>query len=134
MNEKVVAALNDIEKYLSDLASLDITSVSDLKVLEKYYASSMVLFSLINRIIDLAQEIVISRKLGMPGSYREIFGILSDRGIIDQAMFDLMKRYVALRNRLSHEYQRINGRELFNGIRDAGALRDVVSRLKKEMG
>jgi uncharacterized protein YutE (UPF0331/DUF86 family) len=134
MNEKIISALSDIEKYFSDLESFGISSMSDLKGLEKYYASSMVLFSLVNRIIDLAQEIVISRKLGMPGSYREIFGILAERGIIDPKMFDLMKRYVALRNRLSHEYQRINGKELFNGIRDAGALRDVVSRLKKELG
>ena len=134
MNEKTISVISDIEKYLADLESFGISSVTDLKGREKYYASSMVLFSLINRVIDLAQAILISKNLGMPGSYREIFSILTERGIIDQGMFDLMKRYIVLRNRLSHEYQRIDVKELFSGIRDAGSLKDVVSRLKKELG
>ena len=133
MDEKVIAILNDTEKYLSDLDKLKISAEEDLKGLEKYYAISMVLFSLLNRIIDLAQEVVILKKLGMPGSYRDIFRILNSRGIITKKMFDEMKRFVDLRNRLSHEYHRLDEKDILSAIKRTGVLKDFIAVMKSEL-
>jgi uncharacterized protein YutE (UPF0331/DUF86 family) len=51
----------------------------DLDDIKNFYAVSMILFALINRVIDLGDGIMTSRTLGVPGTYRELFNLL-ERG------------------------------------------------------
>ncbi len=107
--------------------------LEDLDNIEKYYASSMVLFSLLNRVIDLGQEIVISKKLGMPSSYKDVFRILFSRKIIGNELFREMETFVDLRNALSHEYHRIDKNYLFDAIGNIDTVRKVVERLRRDV-
>lgn len=131
--ERIISILSDIEKYLNDLKEMKVNSLDDLDSMEKYYASSMILFSLLNRVIDLGQEIVISKKLGMPSSYKDVFRILFSRKIIGTELFKEMETFVDLRNALSHEYHRVDKNYLFDAIGNIDTVRKVVEKLGKEV-
>ena len=81
--EQVTKIIADIERYTKDLEELGISRRDDLEDRRNLYALSMLLFSIINRAIDLADEVVITNRLGMPSSYTEIFSLLSRKGFID---------------------------------------------------
>ncbi len=129
--ERIIGILNDIEKYLNDLNGMKIKGLEDLRDIERYYATSMILFSLLNRVIDLGQEIVISKKFGMPSSYRDIFGILFERRIIEKEMFEELKKFVDLRNILSHEYYRIDEKDIFYAVQKIEILKRFIETTKK---
>ena len=74
--ERIARIISDIEKYLRDLEELDIKEARDLADKRNFYAISMVLFSILNRTIDLGEELVMANNLGMPSTYREIFKLL----------------------------------------------------------
>jgi hypothetical protein len=64
--ERIARIISDIEKYLRDLEELDIKEAKDLADKRNFYAISMVLFSILNRTIDLGEELVMANNLGMP--------------------------------------------------------------------
>jgi len=131
--ERIIKIMSDIEKYLSDLKDRNIRSLEDLKDIEKYYATSMILFSLLNRVIDLGQEIVIGKKFGMPSSYKEIFRILFERKIIDKSTFENMEKFVDLRNILSHEYYRAEAAVIFKAVKNIGVIKNFVEKARSVM-
>lgn len=131
--ERIVKILSDIENYLNDLEERNIRRSEDLTNVEKYYATSMILFSLLNRVIDLAQEVVVGKKLGMPASYKQIFRILSEKRFISKELFKEMERFVNLRNILSHEYYRIGSDEIFQAVKKIDIVKKFVDLLKKKI-
>jgi len=131
--ERIINILSDIKKYLSDLEKIKIKNLNDLKDINKYYAVSMILFSLLNRVIDLGQEIIISKNYGMPSTYKEIFKILCDRKIINDKMFLEFEKLVNLRNSLSHEYYRIDEKDIYNGLIKVNLIKQFVEVAKKEV-
>lgn len=72
--ERIGKIISDIERYFRDLEleGLNIKNVEDLEDRKDFYAISMVLFSILNRAIDLGDEIVMANNLGMPSTYKEI--------------------------------------------------------------
>jgi len=44
----------------------------------------MVLFTILNRAIDLGEEIVLSKNLGMPSTYKDIFRLLLKNKTIEK--------------------------------------------------
>jgi len=128
--EKIIKILSDIDKYLKDLEGRKIVSLGDLRNLEKYYACSMILFSLLNRVIDLGQEIVISKKFGMPSSYKDIFRLLYERRIVNKKNFEGLKKFVDLRNALSHEYYRADEKKIFDALQEIEQVEKFVSEAK----
>ena len=130
--ERLTKIIADIEKYSKDLEKMKIKEVEDLRNIEKYYSTSMILFSLLNRVIDLGQEIVIGKKLGMPSTYKDIFRILLRRKIIDEKMFGKFKKLVDMRNMLSHEYHEIKGEDIFRTMKDVKIVKKFIKRMKKE--
>jgi uncharacterized protein YutE (UPF0331/DUF86 family) len=77
--ERLTKIISAIYRHPDDLEWIELTDTRDLDYLKNFYAVSMILFTLINRVIDLGDEIVTSRNLGVPGTYREIFNLL-ERG------------------------------------------------------
>ena len=59
--EQVTKIIADIERYTKDLHELGISGRDDLEDRRNLYALSMLLFSIINRTIDLADEVVQAR-------------------------------------------------------------------------
>ena len=69
--ERIVKIVSDLEKYFRDLEELKIEEIADIEAKMHFYALSMVLFSILNRTIDLGNEIVMANNLGMPSTYKE---------------------------------------------------------------
>ena len=124
--ERIIIILSDIKKYRKDLDDRNIKNIQDLENLEKYYAASMILFSLLNRVIDIAQEIVISKKYGMPASYKDTFRILSQRKFIEKDMLIELEKFVDLRNSLSHEYYKLEASAIFHAVNNIKSIDQFV--------
>ena len=136
--ERIGTILSDIQRYLKDFEELEIHDVQDLEDKRNFYASSMVLFSLLNRVFDLGSEMAIAHNLGIPSTYREIFVLLQKDGIIGKDLAHEMVGLVTYRNLLSHEYQGISGEILFTltkkipDIRQfVGVMQDRIQHTKK---
>lgn len=70
----------------------------------RFYALSMLFFSLPDCLLDLGSEIVAARNLGIPSTYRQVFSLLVEEGVIDQATLRTMSVLVSYRNRLAREW------------------------------
>jgi len=128
--ERIGTIFSDIQRYLKDFEDLGIHSVHDLHDKRNFYASSMVLFSLLNRLFDLGSEMAIAHNLGIPGTYREIFVLLRKNGFIEDDLAHEMIGLVTYRNLLSHEYHGISEETLFNLTKKIASIRQFVVIMK----
>ena len=128
--ERIGTVFSDIQRYLKDFEDLGIHSVQDLQDKRNFYASSMVLFSLLNRVFDLGSEMAIAHNLGIPGTYREIFVLLQKNGFIENELAHEMIGLVMYRNLLSHEYHGISEETLFNLTKKIASIRQFVGITK----
>ncbi|MBI2079770.1 DUF86 domain-containing protein [Candidatus Micrarchaeota archaeon] len=102
--EQIAVMIRDTERYLSDLEELEVSKHSDLLEKKKYYASSMVIFAILNRSIDIANEVIAGSKIQIPGSYWDSFYLLGKAKIISEKTAEKMKNLVKYRNVIAHEY------------------------------
>ena len=128
--ERIGTIFSDIQRYIKDLEDLGIHSAQDLHDKRNFYASSMILFSLLNRVFDLGSEMAIAQNLGIPGTYREIFVMLRKNGIIENDLAHEMIGLVTYRNLLSHEYHGISEETLFNLTKKIASIRQFVGIMK----
>ena len=76
--------ITDINKYLKELESYNIKNSDDLIESKNYNASSMVIFAILNRLIDLGSELISAEELEAPNSYKDIMPTLSKANIINK--------------------------------------------------
>ena len=129
--EQVSKIISDIERYTKDLQELDIRAREDLEDRRTLYALSMLLFTIINRALDLADEVILTNRLGMPQSYKEIFEILRRRGFIDRKLADEMARIVFYRNMIAHQYDDLTDDDLWSLHERLGTILSFVDRMKE---
>ena len=129
--EAVSKIISDIERYTKDLQELDITAREDLEDHRTLYALSMLLFTIINRSLDLADEVIITNRLGMPQSYREIFDILRRRRFIDRELAEEMAALVFYRNMIAHQYDDLTDDDLWSLFQRFDTILAFVERMKE---
>ena len=123
--------IKDIERYLSDLLEMDIQSKNDLKKKEAYYAVSMVIFAVMNRVIDIGNEIISgSENIPVPATYAETFELLSKNKIISTALASDMTKLMKYRNIIAHEYYRLSVDELFRLKKDVHKAEKFILEIK----
>jgi len=123
--------LSDIKKYSDDLEDLNIRTVEDLHDKRNFYAVSMILFSLLNRVFDLGSEVVMAQNLGIPATEREIFTRLQKKGLITSELSKEMTGMVTYRNLLSHEYHGITEEKLYTLVKNVGHIRTFVHQMQE---
>ena len=129
--EKIGKALDDVERYLKDLKELNVKEEGDLEDKEKFYAASMITFSIMNRCIDLGNEVISAGNLGMPSSYRDIFEYLYRRKVVDKEVRDKMIKLVYYRNLIAHEYHRINEKEVLTLVNGIGISERFIRQIRE---
>ncbi|MBI4895235.1 MAG: DUF86 domain-containing protein [Candidatus Aenigmarchaeota archaeon] len=102
-NERMKIIINEMEHYLNEIEKIGIKSESDLDYL-RFPAISMNLLSLVNKIIDLGEELLAGKKLGMPSTYRDVFVILEKNNLINSSLSKNLQILAKYRNILAHEY------------------------------
>lgn len=58
--------------------------------------------------IDLAMHVVSERKLGVPKTSREAFGLLTEVGLLEAKLAEKLMKMVGLRNIAVHDYQALD--------------------------
>lgn len=129
--EKIGKAIDDICRYLEDLKETGISKEEDLFDKNKFYATSMTAFSIINRCIDLGNEIISACNFGIPTSYRDIFEILYRKKVINEEIKDKFLMLIYHRNLIAHEYHRITEKELFTMICNIPIVENFLEQIKK---
>jgi uncharacterized protein YutE (UPF0331/DUF86 family) len=132
--ERIGSIVSDIRRYFKDLEDIDVKAEKDLKDVKNYYSVSMLLFTIVNRTIDLGEEIVVAEGLGMPSTYRDIFTILADASIIDDTLRDELSGLVSYRNRLAHQYQALNERDIYRIYRRLGSVKAFAEAVVRRVG
>ena len=129
--ERIAFIVSDIDRYSRDLDELRISTMTDLQDKRNFYAVSMILFSLLNRVFDLGSEICIAHNLGIPTTYRDIFIMLQKNGIIGDDLARDMTGLVTYRNLLSHEYHGIDVAKLFALTKKIATIQDFSSLIRE---
>ena len=110
--ERIAKIIADLERYYIDLENLKITSSSMSR--ERFYSLSMLLFATLNRLIDLAQEIIRAKRLGIPTSYREVFFFLEKEKLLSHSLSGELQSLASRRNVLAHEYFGVTEKDIYS--------------------
>ena len=128
---RLVEHILRFERHLEGAKKLKSKDVRDYFV---YNTLAMECFQAVNTLIDIAQYIVMKKRLGFPSTYRELFEILEEAGYISGEELKAFKRLVFLRNLIAHEYYRISENELLEMVNLLEKCSDFVNRVKVEAG
>ncbi len=128
---RLVEYIIRFERHLEGAKKLKSKDVRDYFV---YNTLAMECFQAVNTLIDIAQYIVMKKKLGFPSTYRELFEILNEAGYISEEELKAFKRLAFLRNLIAHEYYRISENELLEMVNLLEKCSDFVNRVKAEAG
>lgn len=121
----------DIDRYFKDLEKMEIMSAANLADEKTFYATSMLLFSILNRFIDLGGEMVTALQLGTPATYKDIFFLLTKQKVITLAIEKKCGMLVHDRNLLAHEYQEFTGKDVYEIFKRIIIVKDFVAIVKK---
>jgi len=126
---RINVIVEDIDKFFKELEEMKIKKVGDLDTV-KFRAASMDIFSIINRIIDLADEVAKDKKLGFPMEYKDLFKMLRKARIISEKLeYDLVG-LVILRNKISHRYSVLEEKDIFNALKEINIVNEFVKIIK----
>jgi uncharacterized protein YutE (UPF0331/DUF86 family) len=92
---------------------------------------SIVLFNIIQSIqacMDIGAHLISDAGWGVPGSQSEIFDILSQNRLITKSLSQRMIKMIGFRNRVVHEYEKIDLRIVYEVWRKR--IRDIDSFCK----
>ena len=125
-----------LENYL---ARVQVKSGADLNTfLAELDRQEITIFNLLQAIqicIDIAAHIVSEEGYGVPGSTSEMFYLLEDNGIIEKTMTEKMVRAIGFRNRIAHEYEKIDIEKVFQAAREnTQDLVTFIQAILKKLG
>lgn len=130
--ERLSLIIDDINMYIGKIERMDILSLKKIEDLI-FDACSMNCFSLLNKVLDLSEQIVKGKDLGTPFKYRDYFDMLTSVKIIDSKLGEDIGDMIILRNRFSHRYDKITEKELIKFVKDIGKIKTFVSKIEKEI-
>lgn len=129
--EQIAIMVKDVERYLSDLSEINVKTKDSLSNKESYYAVSMLVFSIMNRVLDIGTEVISgSEKIPIPGTYSETFELLSQSKIINPKLSSSLSNLTKYRNIIAHEYYRLTNAELFKLKNDIFVVHDFITEIK----
>lgn len=130
--ERIIPIMDFMEKNFKEIEGLKVMDLKDLDDI-KFNAASMILFNLINKAIDLSEEITRARNMGFPGEYKDFFSMLGHAKIIDEKTELKMQDFVRLRNRIAHRYDTISKRDIFDVLKNVSTIKDFLKVIEKEV-
>ena len=101
--------------------------------MEKIHASAMVIFGIMNRVIDLAEEILVKNSLPMPTRYKDSFSGLVKLGVIDAKLSKELENVIEKRNLFAHHYYENDEKSVLKISKDIYVAKDFVEKVKKHV-
>ena len=107
--ELVLRKAADLDQYLGQLSEYrDITVEQYRSDWKTQRIIERTLQMAIEVCLDVATHVIADRKLRVPATYAEAFEILSEAGLLDPGLRDVMVRVSGFRNLIVHEYARLD--------------------------
>jgi len=131
--ERVGKIITDIQKYIKELDSYQIKEAEDLNDSKNYYATSMIAFAVLNRVIDLGSEIISAENLGAPNTYKDIMPALAKANVINKEQAAQLGSMIGKRNVLAHLYEDINEKDLFKIVKEINLIEKFIATVKKRI-
>lgn len=125
--ERIVVIIEQMRMYLSQIEQMNLKDMND----DIFDALSMRIFSLLNKTIDLAEEIVKGEELGMPMKTRDLFEFLKNKKIISVVLEGKLGDLIILRNAISHRYERVDKKQIVGIAKDLINVREFVDIVRK---
>lgn len=123
--------ISDIDTFFTSLERFNVQKLKDLEDEKNFYAVSMVLFSILNRAIDLGEEIVSAHKLPVPVTYKDIFNHIRNAKIISSSLGKELSSLMYDRNLIAHEYQDFGPKEVYGVLTRIRAVQTFVTLTRK---
>ncbi len=136
LNPEQGKIISDINQYLEDARSISIQQTRQDRDRRNFYALSMVLFALANRLIDLGRETVYFRGYAGPEEEirnKAIFKRLSDYDVIDPATRQDLIMLVNFRNQCSHHFHEVTKEDLNGVLESFPRYEAYVIRMRDEL-
>lgn len=123
----------NFDKHIKYLQKKNINDLEQLRDSEDLYlAVSMSVFTLINNLIELGDEIIREEELEFPRKYREIATILFENSIIGKKNEEIFIKLIKIRNNIAHEYDvNIKFEDIFFVIENLNFFKEIISIAKK---
>ena len=100
---RIITKIEELKRYYNDL-NIILKEDKALNKIGNQHGVAMLIQSIITAIIDIGDEIIRYKKLGVPTKYKEVFLILKDRNLISQDLCDSIIDLISYRNIIAHEY------------------------------
>lgn len=132
--QRIGKAIAEIEQYLKEVRDYHITSVKDMRDDSKTrHATAMLIFSILNRMSDIGEEIMIKEQLGMPNRYVDIMPLLAKAGVINGKQAESLNKMMKKRNVLAHFYGDITPNEVFTLVEQIPSVEQFLKSIKKRI-
>ncbi len=127
--DRILKIYSDLDRFFFDLKEIK----SDEKMeLVDFYASSMLLFSILQRTIDLGEELILELNLNLPDSHRDVFETLAKAKIITKEENEKLKNMVSFRNLIAHQYYEFEKKDIVKICKDLNVITNFVEKSKKQ--
>ena len=131
--QRIGMMIDNIEEYNKDLEKYKIKTKNDLNDKKTFYASSMIVFSILNRVIDLGNEIILNDHLGSPSTYEDVMPKLVKGEIMNDKEAKELNKLIKKINIFAHFYGEINREDLYNIINKLNLVDNFIKKIKKRM-
>jgi|SRR3989344_1881082 len=131
--QRIGSLISSIQKYMNEIKGYSVKSADDLADSKNYNASSMVVFAILNKVIDLGNEIISAEELGAPNTYQDIMPILAKANIINKLQAEKLNKLIRKRNVLAHFYDEMSEKDLFDAIKEIPLIEDFIVIVKKRV-
>jgi uncharacterized protein YutE (UPF0331/DUF86 family) len=132
----IIEHLSELEDSLKDWERYRKVTLEELRTDRD--KRNMILHAMLVSIqssIDIANHIIVQKKLRKPSTYRETFDILAEAGVIPLKMADKLSDLAAFRNMLVHVYWRLDIDTVYDILQeDLGTLREFARVVKETFG
>lgn len=131
--ERTSKIISDIEKYLRELQSYHIQTKQDLVASKDRHASSMLIFSILNRMIDLGSEILSKEKVGAPQRYEDIMLLLANANVINTETATQLNSLIKKRNVFAHFYGDVTPKDILEILHQQELIERFIATVKKRV-
>lgn len=130
--QRILEIIKVIKTNLKYIQVIDLKNIKKTEDnIKDYYFVSMALFTILNKIIELAEEIVDELNIEKyPSNYFQFFDILFEEKIIHKDLLKKLKVFVEYRNDIAHEYSDIGENEIKWCVKNLNVIEDFLKIVK----
>lgn len=84
--------------------------------------------------IDIGAHVISEKGLGSPGEYREVFEVIGDAGLINDALAERLMSAAGTRNLLVHGYAKINRERIWQDLEHIDDFIEFARAIRSSAG